>query len=262
MMTGLLLVGSLCAQARHHHHRAIHTHQPSRDDYAKAFGSAFFDSNDFDKALAAYDQVPAVSMQEHDLCNYSMAAYFLQQYPKALEVALYGLTQYPQQAALNRVAFFCATELRQYDNAQRYAEVLFHQCGDVKLSYYDYLYYGRMYTVVKNYQKADSAFACLAAEYPNALEYALYMRAKVNAQQDPDQSQGLARPYYEQLAELLAVKPQPDDSDRERLKECALYLLSYYYLQHGDQERASHYARLLLTVEPDNKTALQLLEMK
>lgn len=259
MMTGLLLVGSLCAHARHHHHSAIHTHQTSRDDYAKAFGSAFFDSNAFDKALAAYDQVPATSMQEHDLCNYSLAAYFLQQYPKALEVALYGLTQYPQQAALNRVAFFCATELRQYDDAQRYAEALFHHCGDVKLSYYDYLYAGRLYTIVKNYQKADSAFACLADHYPDALEYAVYMRAKVNAQMDPDQSRGLARPYYEQLADLLDAKPQQDDSIRERLQECYSYLLAYYYLQQHDKERASQYARRLLVIDPDNKAALHLL---
>ena len=262
MLTGLMLVVCLCCHASSHHHHPKHAQAVSHDDYAKSFGRAFFDGNDFDKALSAYDNVPATSMTEHDICNYATAAYFLQQYPKALNISLYGLTQHPRQAALNRVAFFCSTELKQYADALRHADNLFHHSDSLKLSYYDYLYYGRIQTIAKDYQKADSAYACLAAEYDNALEYATYMRAKVNAQMDPDQKQGLARPYYEQLADILTAKPEQDDTDRSRLKECCLYLISYYFLQKDDKDKASHYARLLLAIDPDNKTALHLLGVR
>lgn len=259
MLTCLMLVVCLSSAARYHPHPgkpAALTHT----DYARAFASAFFDGNDFDKALAAYNKVPASQMKEQDLCNFSMSAFFLQQYSKALAVAQYGLTLYPRQVSLNRVAFFCATELKQYDAALRYAEALFSPSDSVKLSYYDYLYYGRIQTIVKDYPKADSAFAVLAADYPDVREYALYMRAKVNAQMDPDQTKGLACPYYEQLAAILAEKSEQDDTDSERLKECCLYLQSYYFLQRHNQEQASRYARLLLTVDPDNKTALHVLQ--
>ncbi len=262
VLTGLLLVVCLCVRASRPLPLAPRPSSLVRDDYAKAFGSAFFDGNDFSKALAAYSQASAASLTEHDLCNYAMAAYFLQQYRKAFDISLFGLTQYPRQAALNRVAFFCATELKQYTDALRYADILFHHCDSVRLSYYDYLYYGRIQTIAKDYQKADSAYALLAAEYDNALEYATYMRAEVNAQMDPDQTQGLARPYYEQLAELLMAKPQPDDTDRKRLKESCLYLISYYFLRKDDKDKASHYAHLLLTIDPDNAIARHLLEGK
>ena len=116
------------------------------EEYMTAFGRAYFESNDFDKALATYEQADTASMTEHDLSNYAMAAFFKQQYQKALDIAQYGVTRRPGYAPFNRLAFFCCTELKQYDAARQYADALFNNAASTPLFYYDYHYLVRLLT--------------------------------------------------------------------------------------------------------------------
>ena len=74
-------------------------------------GRIYYMSNEFDKALAAYDKADKNKMEERDLSDYAMSAFFKQKYDKALEVAKFGLSKNPRHAAFNRLAFFNLTEL-------------------------------------------------------------------------------------------------------------------------------------------------------
>ena len=309
-------------------------------------GRIYYMSNEFDKALAAYDKADKNKMEERDLSVYAMSAFFKQKYDKALEVAKFGLSKNPRHAAFNRLAFFNSTELKKYDDALMYADALFNKSDSAKFSYYDYTYYGNALIGAKQPQKAiemyekalkqedmdnkakragvvkqlsdayrdmedfpnaikhykdylasmekptandlaalaslhmqhgatlkdneqaeafkmaDETYADLAQKYENAMEYATFMRARVNGQMDPDQSKGLAKPYYEKLVELIGPKTELDATEKARLKESYHYLISYYFIQKDDKATAKDYAAKMLVIDPENQIAKQVMDAK
>ncbi len=310
-------------------------------------GRIYYMSNEFDKALDAYDKADKNKMEERDLSDYAMSAFFKQKYDKALEVAKFGLSKNPRHAAFNRLAFFNSTELKNYDEALKYADALFNKSDSAKFSYYDYTYYGNALIGAKQPQKAiemyelalkqedldnkakragvvkqlsdayrdmedypnaikhykdyltnmekasandmatlaglhmqhgstlsdatakeeafkmaDAVYADLATKYEDAMEYSTFMRARVNGQLDPDQSKGLAKPYYEKLVELIGPKADLDNTDKARLKESYHYLISYYFIQKEDKETAKQYAEKMLAIDPANEIATQVLGTK
>ncbi|MBQ9202847.1 MAG: tetratricopeptide repeat protein [Prevotella sp.] len=308
-------------------------------------GRIYYMSNDFDKALAAYDKADMSKMEERDLSDYAMAAFFKQKNQKALDIAKFGLGKKPRHAAFNRLAFFNSTDLQQWDNALMYADALFNKSDSAKFSYYDYTYYGKalagakqhdkaieMYkkalaqedmdnkakragvikdlsdaykqqedypNAIKHYedylnniekatandlaalatlhmqhagtlsdeaakkeafQKADGVYADLAAKYENAVEYATFMRARVNAQMDPDSKLALAKPYYEKLIELIEPRAEKDNTERARIIESYRYMIAYNFIVKEDKETAKSYAEKLIAIDPDNDIAKQVLD--
>jgi len=314
------------------------------DAYA---GRIYYMSNEFDKALAAYDKADKNKMEERDLSDYAMSAFFKQKYDKALEVAQFGLSKNPRHAAFNRLAFFNLTELKRYDEALTYADALFHKSDSAKFSYYDYTYYGNAYVGAKQHEKAiemyelalaqedmdnkakragvvkqlsdaykakedypnaikhykdylsnqekptamemaglaslhmqhggslqdaeakkaafieaDAVYADLASKYENAVEYANFMRARVNAQMDPDSKLGLAKPYYEKLIELIEPRAEKDATERARIIESYRYMIAYNFIVKEDKDAAKAFATKLQAIDPENEIAKQILETK
>ena len=295
-------------------------------------GRIYYMSNEFDKALAAYDKADKNKMEERDLSDYAMSAFFKQKYDKALEVAQFGLRKNPRHAAFNRLAFFNLTELKRYDEALTYADALFHKSDSAKFSYYDYTYYGNAYVGAKQHEKAiemyelalaqedmdnkakedypnaikhykdylsnqekptamemaglaslhmqhgsslqdaeakkaafieaDAVYADLASKYENAVEYANFMRARVNAQMDPDSKLGLAKPYYEKLIELIEPRAEKDATERARIIESYRYMIAYNFIVKEDKEAAKAFASKLQAIDPENEIAKQILEAK
>lgn len=309
-------------------------------------GRIYYLANDFDKALEYYNKADMTKMEDSDLSDYAMSAFFKQQNQKSLEIAQYGLTRKPRNAAFNRLAFFNSTDLKQYDQALKYADALFNQSDSAKFSYYDYTYYGNAYNGAKQsdkaiemyklaldqpdmdnkdkragvikqlaeayrekedydnaikyhndylqslekpsandlaqlgqlytqkasgldgaaqkeaLQKADEAYQDLESKYEDAIEYATFMRARVNSYQDPDQKQGLALPSYEKLEQLIAPKATKDKTDNARLIETYRYMISYYYVVKEDKAKASEYAHKLISIDPNNEIAKQVLGVK
>ena len=309
-------------------------------------GRIYYMSNDFDAALRAYNKADKSQMEDRDLSDYAMTAFFKQKYDTALDVAKFGLSKNPRHAAFNRLAFFNSTELKKWDDALMYADALFNKSDSAKFSYYDYTYYGNalsgagqhakaveMYqkalqqedmdnkakragivkqlsdayrdkddypSAIRHYQdylasmekptandhaalatlhmqhgatltgeaqaeafrNADKAYADLAEKFEQAQEYALFMRARVNGQMDPDQSKGLAKPFYEKLVELIGPKAELDNTERARLKESYHYLISYYFIQKNDKDTAKQYAQKMIAIDPENEIAKQVLDAK
>ena len=307
-------------------------------------GRIYYMANEFDKALAAYDKADKNKMEDRDITDYAMAAFFKQKNQKALEIAKFGLSKKPRSAAFNRLAFFNSTDLKQYDQALNYADALFNKSDSAKFSYYDYVYYGKalagakrhkeavaMYekalqqedldnkakragvikdlsdayqeqedypNAIKHYEdylknvekasandiaalaslhmqhggilqdaeakkaafmKADGVYADLAAKFENAAEYANFMRARVNAQLDPDSKLGLAKPYYEKLIELIEPRAQKDATERARIIESYRYMIAYNFIVKEDKEQAKMYAEKLIQIDPENEIAKQVL---
>lgn len=310
-------------------------------------GRIYYRSNEFDKALAAYDKADMSKMEERDLGDYAMTAFFEQKYVKALEVVKFGLSKNPRHAAFNRLAFFNLTELKQYDEALQFADALFHKSDSAKISYYDYTYYGNAYAGAKQYEKAiemyemalsqedmdnkakragvvkllsdvykdkedypnaikfykeyityidkpiandiaglaglyvvqansikelndkktilieaDAVYGDLASKYENAVEYATFMRARVNAQMDPDSKLGMAKPYYEKLIELIEPRAEKDATERARIIEAYRYMIAYNFIVKEDKDAAKAFATKLQAIDPENEVAKQILESK
>jgi 3-methyladenine DNA glycosylase/8-oxoguanine DNA glycosylase len=112
------------------------------------------------------------------------------------------------------------------------------------------------------FMMADAAYADLENQYVDAQEYVNFMRARVNLQLDPEQKQGLAKPYYEKLIELIAPKAEKSKSDITRLTESYRCLISYYLVANDDNETAKSFATKLKEIDPENEIAKQVLEMK
>ena len=117
-------------------------------------GRIYYMSNDFDAALRAYDKGDKEKMEDRDLSDYAMTAFFKQKYDKSFEIAKFGLRKKPRHAAFNRLAFFNGTELKKFDEALAYADALFHKSDSAKFSYYDYTYYGNALSGAKQFDKA------------------------------------------------------------------------------------------------------------
>ena len=308
-------------------------------------GRIYYMSNEFDKALAAYDKGDMSKMEERDLSDYAMSAFFKGKNQKALDIAKYGLTRAPRHAAFNRLAFFNSTDLKKYDDALVYADALFNKSDSAKFSYYDYVYYGKALSgakqhekaiemfkkaleqddldnkakragvikdlstayqeqedfpnAIKHYQeylnnvekasandiaalaslhmqhgsslqdpeakkaaflKADAVYNDLTNKFENAAEYATFMRARLNTQLDPDSKQGLAKPYYEKLIDLIAPRADKDATERARLIESYRYMIAYYFIVQDNKATAKNYAQKLIEIDPENEIAKQVLD--
>lgn len=93
----------------------------------------------------------------------------------------------------------------------------------------DYFYIGRAYYNMKEYEKADSAFA----EYvkiQSEIPFGYVWRGRCNAAMDPDfKKGGLAKPFYEKV--ILLVKPEEAEKNKKDLEEAYYYLGSYFLAQ-------------------------------
>ncbi|MBP7273586.1 MAG: tetratricopeptide repeat protein [Saprospiraceae bacterium] len=116
----------------------------------------------------------------------------------------------------------------------------------------------------KNYADAEKAFSKVAELRPEAMTGHLW-RAKTATKLEPDieadpatiGSYGVAKPYYEKVAELAAT-------DKEKYKKeliDASNYLSYYFYKKGDNESAKVFLLKTLEVDSTDQYASQLYKL-
>ena len=94
---------------------------------------------------------------------------------------------------------------------------------------------------------------------PEALEYSLFWRGRVGTMLDPDASQGIAQPFYEQLWDIIVAKAEQDKSDVARMKEAGNFLMVYYLKIKDDVEKSKVFAGKIIEIDPTNETAAQIV---
>ncbi|MDP4238973.1 MAG: tetratricopeptide repeat protein [Bacteroidota bacterium] len=104
--------------------------------------------------------------------------------------------------------------------------------------------------------KADSVFAQVAKMEPTGYR-GNFWRARTNFGLDPETTQGLAKPFYEQTVSMLEAKADPKFNPV--LIECYRYL-GFYYLLKSDYSVSSSYWNKILAIDPTNATALKGIE--
>lgn len=111
------------------------------------------------------------------------------------------------------------------------------------------------------FREADKIYGEMQAAYPNYANYCNYMRGQINANLDPDSKQGLAKPFYEALANALSQKAEISDSERAMLKQAYTYMIVYAFNVQQDKDGAKQWAAKLQQIDPENDIAKQVLAM-
>ena len=157
-----------------------------------------------------------------------------------------------------------------YENAVKYYDQYLKEVSKASLT--DYADLGRLYVQyadklqgddkIEKLKKADEIYADLATKNEDATEYSLFWRARVATMMDPEATQGLAQPFYEQLAEIISAKAEKDNADVARMKEAGNFLMVYYLKIKDDVARSKEFAQKVAELDPENETAKQILELK
>jgi len=108
----------------------------------------------------------------------------------------------------------------------------------------------------KLYMEADSVFGDFSVRYPEHY-MGYFWRARVNAVLDPETEAGLAKPYYEKVAEILE-KTNAAERKKE-LIESFQYLGYYYYLKKDNVKSLEQFNKML-ALDPENAVAKQAIE--
>jgi len=117
---------------------------------------------------------------------------------------------------------------------------------------YDYYNLGRAYYNNEELVKADTAFSNLIRLQPTKL-IGYFWKARTLAAQDPESTQGLAKPSFEKVIEIGTPTP---DKNRNELIEANSYLGYYWYLK-ADFHKSLKYWQEVLTLKPGDQRATE-----
>lgn len=109
-------------------------------------------------------------------------------------------------------------------------------------------------------KKAENVYAEMEKD-PDATEYAIFWRARVNTMMDPESDQGLAKPYYEKLMQTIEAKAEKDRADVARVIECYRYMAAFSWLKENNEEAAYGYYQKILGLSPEDPQAKQAAEV-
>lgn len=237
---------------------------------------SFTEKKDYDKALyyanRLFNESDSVKVLPFDLQYYGHAALGNKDYDKALEVfnKLYEHADANSDAkedALKNMAdaFIQKEDYRSaIDTYKKYKSIA------KRMSATDYASYGQAHMLlgqslsgdekVAALKDADAVYAELAEVNPNAIEYAYYQRARVAGLLDPTSKEGLSKPYYDKVIEIITSRGDFDSVSKSRLVQAYHYNMAYYLLIKKDTPTAKSYASKILALDPDYAPAKQLMK--
>ncbi len=246
---------------------------------------SYLQSKDYTDGLAAADKFFALDKgtSEYIVQDYMTYGELLSknnQLDKALLQYDAAIKLDPSKSPVYKdIAVACA-DAGQYVDAAKYYQLYVEKSDQDKLEATDFFTLGRYsYMVgssaVKNTDptivasgkesllKADKAFTTVTERIKDSyLGY--FWRARANSLLDPESTQGLAKPYYEQVVTIILGKA--DGSNKKELLEAYQYLSYYSYLQYdkskseSDRELVKSYSEKMLELDPANTVAPQLLD--
>ena len=107
--------------------------------------------------------------------------------------------------------------------------------------------------------KADSVFSILVDLIPESYSGYRWKALTKHAIDNSETKNGAARPYYEKVVEILIGQEELTQILKNVLIEACSYLSYHYYLV-DDYNNAILYCNEALKIDPDNKSAIAILE--
>ena len=170
------------------------------EEYVTAFSRAFFDNDAFERALTTYQEADTASMTDYDLLKYAMAAYFKHEYQQTLDIISIRLESKPCDIGFVRLAFFCAVDLKNYDDAEQYADMLFDMSPTDQLYYYDYAYFTRYINAKTDPSPADTQRLILS--YEQLISHYLTLNRSTSGRLQGKNGKTTAQTYARKLLEI------------------------------------------------------------
>lgn len=110
------------------------------------------------------------------------------------------------------------------------------------------------------FTEADKVYEEGIQKFPKSEQFLLYKRALVNTQIDPETTEGLAKPHFERLIELVTANAELNAGHKMILKRSYHYMAAYNFLLAKNYEEALNYAQKLLELDPENVAGKAILE--
>ena len=109
--------------------------------------------------------------------------------------------------------------------------------------------------------KAIEIFGTLAEKYPVQVVYATFMRAGLSNKLDDNMKNNLAKADYQKVVDLLANKTDRTKGEDTMLKTSYHYLMYNAFL-NKNTAGAKEIAEKILVIDPEYKSALEILKLK
>ncbi len=232
---------------------------------------------DYSSALqyadALFNKSDSAKFTYFDVVYYGNALKGNKEYDKALEQYHKALTMEiddkDKRAGIYKEIADAYKEKDDYDNAVKSFREYMN--GLDKASAADYAGLGQMYIQRADkltgeartaaFRDAEKVYDELLAKYSDAEDFATLYKARINSYIDPETKDGLAKPYYEKLVEIINARADKDKTDTTRLLEAYRYL-GYYYLLQNDKEKSNGYWNKILEIDPNDANAKLALGQK
>lgn len=217
----------------------------------------YFLENQFDNAIGYYAKADQSKLTDGEMAEYAMSYYFLGKNAQSLEVAKAGYNRNAKYGAFARLALFNSTDLKDYDGALTYADVLFNKCDSVEYSYMDYTYAGNAYKGKKDYAKAIEMYEkALTQEFSSKGKRAGVVKELADAYKQADDFDNALK-YYKQffddadthtatdyigLAQIYVLKADAEKTDLAKRNELFKEAENVYKQLKTDMPDAEEYA--------------------
>jgi tetratricopeptide (TPR) repeat protein len=152
----------------------------------------------------------------------------------------------------------CGTLLLKKNRFQEAFGVYRAKASKHNMSSADNYSYGRAALMIRDFVSADSLFARVCEVQPNWAPGFL-MKAKASSNLDPDSKEGRAFPYYEKYIQLAEADVANPDKYKAGLLESYRYM-GYYYFLNKDSKSSRTYWEKVLTMDPNDKQAKDVLK--
>jgi tetratricopeptide (TPR) repeat protein len=233
----------------------------------------------FDDALfwgdRLFNKSDSSNFNDFDYTNYAQAHIGKGQFDEAIALYRKGMeVSKADQDAVNNLYKEISEAYMQkgeFDNAV--AEYKKYLDGTTKKTASDYSTLAEMYykhaadlqgeeqmAAIRDADKIYAEVEELFANNVDVLAYVLNRRGTLNVILDPDSKEGLAKPVFEKLMQLMEGKADRTDADNKKLVTSYRYLMSYALLVQDDKQGARDWAQKILDVDPENEQAKQVLE--
>jgi len=120
----------------------------------------------------------------------------------------------------------------------------------------DYYYWGYWSYYGQNYADAAKAFAGISEKYPDDRHISYYWQGLVAAAGDQEAKTGAGVKFFE---DWLGFSKEGVEKKNDQLMVAYQYL-AYFYYNQSNEAKATEYANKILTIQPDNEFAKQIIE--
>lgn len=118
---------------------------------------------------------------------------------------------------------------------------------------------GRAYYMDKNYEMADTTFAQMVENKPDLYLGHLWLARALSAQ-DPQSAQGLAKPSYDKVLEMLGADEETKAKYKKDYLEACRYMGAYHTLVDKDYATALPFWEILIEADPEDQGAQEGLK--